>query len=143
MQELGPLEVVVLTLPGVDQQDEMLAILERIEGKSDVRVVDVAMVRRFADGTVDAIELAELPIEAQTPQRQAYAANHLLNEADIEELAGLVQEPGTSAMALIVERSWERDLAEVVQAAGGVLTAAGRIPADQVEEIASVTVVES
>ncbi len=46
-------------------------------------------------------------------------------------------------MALIVERSWERDLAEVVQAAGGVLTAAGRIPADQVEEIASVTVVES
>jgi len=135
METLGPLEVVVITFPGAEQQGELLAVLERIEAKSDVRVVDVAMVRRFADGSVDAIELADLPPEAQTEQRRAYAANHLLNEEDIGELAGLVQRPDTSAMALVVERTWEREIADAVHAVGGELTAAGRIPADQVEEV--------
>ncbi len=134
MQTLGPLEVVVLTFPGAENQGELLAVLERIEAKSDVRVVDVAMVRRFADGSVDAIELAELPLAAQTPQRQAYAATHLLNEDDITELAGLVQEPDTSAMALVVERSWELELAAEMAARGGALAGSARIPDDQLDE---------
>ena len=134
METLGPLEVVVITFPGAEQQGELLAVLERIEAKSDVRVIDVAMVRRFADGTVDAIELADLPPEAQTERRRGYAANHLLNEEDIAELAGLVQEPDTAAMAMVVERTWERELADAVHAVGGELTAAVRIPGDQVDE---------
>lgn len=138
MQTLGPLEVVVLTLPGAENQGELLAILERVEAKSDVRVVDVAMVRRFADGSVDAIELADLPEQARTPQRQAYAASHLLNEEDLAELAVLVQDLDSSAMALVVERTWERDIAEAVRAAGGELTAAARIPADQVDEVVAI-----
>jgi hypothetical protein len=140
MQTLGPLEVVVLTFPGAENQGEMLAVLERIEAKSDVRVVDVAMVRRFADGSIDAIELAELPLEAQTPRRQEYAATHLLNEDDITELAGLVQQPDTSAMALVVERTWEAELAEEARQHGGALTGSARIPDDQVDEVLAVAV---
>lgn len=138
MQTLGPLEIVVLTFPGAENQGELLAVLERVEAKSDVRVVDVAMVRRFADGTVDAIELAELPPGAQTPQRQAYAASHLLNEDDIAELAGLVREPDTTAMALVVERTWEAELADEMRRRGGALTGSARIPDDQVDEVLAV-----
>ena len=135
MDTLGPLEVVVLSFPGTEQDGKLLAILEKVEAKPDVRVLDVAVVRRFADGSLKAVELAELPPEVLTPQRRAYAANHLLDEEDLVEVADLVQDPDTSTMTMVIEHLWEKDIVAAVSAAGGAVVSAGRIPAGQVEEV--------
>jgi uncharacterized membrane protein len=136
MAELGPLELFVLVFPGTEPSGELLNVLATVEDSPAVRVIDVAVVRRHADGHVSAMELADMPPGAVTPARAGYAANHLLDEADLEEVAELLP-ADNSAMAIIVEHLWAIAVADAVQAAGGELAVSVRIPREHLDAAAA------
>jgi hypothetical protein len=133
---MGPLEILVLTFPGTQPRGELLTMLAEVEARPDLNVLDVAVVRRYADGTVKAVELADLPAgPAEVADRQRYAETRLFADEDIAEVAELVPEPDTSALAIVVEHTWPTGIAKSVRAAGGDLAATVQIPAEDVADI--------
>ena len=86
-------------------------------------MIDVLILTKDADGTVEATELGELGelrvIEAELGE--------LLAADDVEHLAAAM-EPGSTAGVLIWENLWAAPFASAVRRSGGQLIAGGRIP---------------
>jgi hypothetical protein len=124
---MGPLEILVLTFPGTRPGAELRGVVETVEARPDLKVRDAAVVSRSADRSVTSADVA---IAADRGDR-----DRLLAAEDIAEVAELVPEPDTSALAIVVEHAWATDLAEQVKAAGGTLTAAVRIPETSLDDM--------
>jgi hypothetical protein len=128
LDELGPVDYVVVEFPSGASNftGEMRAELRALIESELIRVIDVLILTKDADGTVeatefsDAGELGELQeIEAQLGELQA--------EDDIEHLAAAM-EPGSTAGVLVWENLWAAPFASAARRAGGQLIADGRIP---------------
>jgi hypothetical protein len=88
-----------------------------------IRILDVAFMAKNEDGTVDALDLAEI---AGFDEFEG-AASGLLGTDDLEEAAAALR-PGTSAAVLIWENRWAAPVAVALRRSGGELVASGRIP---------------
>jgi hypothetical protein len=127
LEELGPIDYVVLewqrgSLPG-DAAEMILDLVDR----GTIRVLDVAFVAKEADGSVTAIELADLGEASDHFAAFEGASSGLLDEQDLQE-AGAALQPGASAVVLVWENSWAGPLAAALRRSGGQLVASGRIP---------------
>jgi hypothetical protein len=99
-----------------------------------VRLLDVAVVMKDADGEVLILEMGELPNDVADAVRQIAGADRgLLSEEDLLEVAEAL-EPETTVAALLVEHLWAARFAGAVRAAGGELLSANRIPGDLVDQ---------
>jgi hypothetical protein len=125
--ELGPLELIVLTFPADRLAGGVAATLDRLAGAGDVRVVDAVLVRTDAAGGACAMELAELPGLRGTPATFEAIASGLITEADVDEIAAVV-DAGTDAVAVLVEHRWAADIAGQATASDGIMVASARIP---------------
>ena len=93
-----------------------------------VRLIDIAIVSKAADGAVSILETQELgPEVAEAFLQLTGEASGLLSEADLQEL-GEDLDPGTTAAALLFEHVWATRFAIAVRAAKGELVLAERIP---------------
>lgn len=129
----GPVEWIAIDFPGDDVAPAVVPAIARLVESGTVRIIDLLVVRRSADGGVAVTELDDL----DGPGRVALDAVDgdvlgLLNEDDLpviaEELA-----PGSTALVVVWESLWAAELAAVVRDAGGVLLTHDRIPHDVVE----------
>ena len=128
LDELGPIDYLVVEFPAGqsnftgEMAEELLALVDA----GVIRVVDIIIVTKDADGTVDAMELADVedlgPLEALESELA-----ELLAEEDVEHLAAAM-EPGSTAGVLIWENLWAAPFASAARRAGGQLIADGRIP---------------
>jgi hypothetical protein len=102
--------------------------------KGLVRILDLAFVRKEADGSVAGLELSDLDGDGGL-DLTVYegASSGLLGEDDIQEAAEVLQ-PGSSAGILVYENVWAAPLATEVRRSGGQLVASGRIPVQAVLE---------
>lgn len=57
---MGPLEFLVLSLPGAAPTAAAVTALGRLRASGDVRVIDTLVVSRGRDGTVGTAELADI-----------------------------------------------------------------------------------
>jgi hypothetical protein len=101
---------------------ELLALVD----SGTIRVIDVLILTKNEDGTVEAKELSDIeelgPLEAVEAQLA-----ELLAAEDVENLAAAM-DPGSTAGVLIWENLWATPFASAARRSGGQLIATGRIP---------------
>ena len=129
---LGPVEYIVIGFPGNKFKGDILPALGDLVSGGLIRVMDLAFVKKDADGSVLAFELEDLATEEAEAFAFEKAIGDLLNEEDLMLIADEL-EPDTSAAVLIWENLWARRFAKSVREAGGVLVDSNRIPYELVE----------
>ena len=130
MDELGPIDYLVVEFPAgkADFSGEMAAQLKALVEAGTVRVLDVLIITKDADGAVDAFELHEFEDDQVGALRELGSEfAQLLSEEDVGHIAAAL-EPGTVAAALVWENAWAAPFASSIRHSGGQLVASGRIP---------------
>jgi hypothetical protein len=128
LDELGPVDYLVVEFPAGasnftgEMAKELLALVDA----GTIRVIDVLILTKNEDGTVEAKELSDIeelgPLEAVEAQLA-----ELLAAEDVENLAAAM-DPGSTAGVLIWENLWATPFASAARRSGGQLIATGRIP---------------
>ena len=126
--QIGPLDVAVLVFEDGALHTDLAPALLELHHSGVVHVLDDALVRRAADGTVSVEELVESEVAG------AFApldSDHLdlLSEDDLAEVAATLA-PGSAALVLVWENTWAARLAAAVRASGGEVRELLRIPHD-------------
>jgi hypothetical protein len=128
--ELGPVDYVVVAFPAgqADFSGEMASELRALMDSDTVRVLDLVLVTKDVDGSVEGTELRDAD-DSEVGQLRAAEADLavLLAESDIDEIGGVL-EPGSSAAVLVWENTWAAPFGSAVRRSGGQLVASGRIP---------------
>jgi hypothetical protein len=128
-EELGPIDYVVLEWPTSHPNagGEVAPLLIDLVDRGIIRIFDIAFIAKDEDGTVTAIDLAQLDGEGAGFAEFEGASSGLIGEDDFQD-AGSVLEPGTSAAILVWENLWAAPVAIALRKSGGQLVASGRIP---------------
>lgn len=128
IDELGPVDYLVVEFPGSDFKGEILPELADLVNRGIVRVLDLVVIKKDADGSYEAFEFDDLdtgPLgEIRELERELA---DLLSEDDVTAVAETL-EPGSAAGLLVYENLWAAAFASSVRRAGGRLVANGRIP---------------
>ena len=128
--ELGPVDYVVVAFPAgqADFSGEMASELRALMDSGTVRVLDLVLLTKDVDGSVEASELRDAD-DSEVGQLRAALGDLavLLAESDVEEI-GSVLEPGSTAAVLVWENSWAAPFGSAVRRSGGQLVTSGRIP---------------
>ena len=128
LDTLGPVDYVVVEFPAGASNftGEMATELVALVDAGTIRVIDVLILTKDEDGSVDAMELSD--VEDLGPLREVEAQlAELLAADDVAHLAAAM-EPGSTAGVLIWENLWAAPFASAARRAGGQLIADGRIP---------------
>ena len=128
MDELGPVDYLVVEFPPGHQNfnGEMATELAKLVDSRIVKVLDLIIIAKHDDGTIDALEIDDLDELDDLRAIEAGIAE-ILAADDIEHLAESM-EPGTVAGVLVYENSWAAPFASAARRAGGQMIASGRIP---------------
>ena len=128
VDELGPVDWIVVEFPGSRFNGEMAPALTDLVARDLIRVLDLLILKKDADGSIEAFELSDLD-ESEIGELRGYEAElaMLLSEDDVTAVAAAV-EPGSSAAVLVWENLWAAPFASAVRRSGGQLVASGRIP---------------
>jgi hypothetical protein len=127
-EELGPVDYLVVEFPAGAQNfsGEMAEELARLSESGVIRVLDILILQKNEDGSVDALEIDETPAVDALRALEADVAEILAAE-DVELLAEAML-PGSVAGVLVWENRWAGPFASAARRAGGQLIATGRIP---------------
>jgi Family of unknown function (DUF6325) len=128
LDELGPVAYVVVEFPAGSSNftGEMAKELLSLVDRGLIRVIDVLILTKGDDGSVEAMELSDVADLGELETLEAELAE-LLAEEDVEHLAAAM-EPGSTAGVLIWENLWAAPFASAARRSGGQLIANGRIP---------------
>jgi hypothetical protein len=128
VDELGPVDWIVVEFPGSRFSGQIAPALLDLVERDLVRVLDLLVLKKDADGSLEAFELSDLD-EGEIGELRTYESElaMLLSEEDVNSLAAAI-EPGSSAGVLIWENIWAAPFASAVRRSGGQLVASGRIP---------------
>ena len=125
---IGPVEYIVVHFAGNRFTGAIAPALAELVEQGLVRIIDLAVVSKDADGSVAILEMQELsPEVAAAFVKLEGAVSGLLSEADLDAVAEAL-EPGNTAAALLFEQVWATRFAEAVRAANGTLVLSERIP---------------
>ena len=128
LDELGPVDYVIVEFPAGASSftGEMAAELRALVDSGTIRVIDVLILTKDADGTVEATELSDIEELGELQAIETELAE-LLAAEDVDHLAAAM-EPGSTAGVLIWENLWAAPFASAARRSGGQLIAGGRIP---------------
>ncbi len=128
IDELGPVDYLVVEFPAGHSNftGDGAKELTRLVESETIRVLDLLILKKNDDGTVDAFEIDDLPEVDELRAAEGDLAE-LLSAGDVADLAESI-EPGTTAAALVYENRWAAPFASALRHAGGQLVASGRIP---------------
>ena len=133
MEEIGPIDYVVLAFPGNQFKGEIVPALEDLVRAGTVRIIDTAFVGKDEQGEVFALEVTELDPDVQEAlDTLNIELQGLFNDEDLLAI-GQDLEPNSSAAVLVWENVWAREVAQAIRDAGGVLVAFERVPHDIVQ----------
>jgi len=128
IDELGPVDWIVVEFPGSKFNGEIAPALRDLVDRRLIRVLDLLVLKKEEDGSLEAFELSDLD-PGEVGELRAYESElaMLLSEDDVTAVAAAV-EPGASAAVLVWENVWAAPFASAVRHSGGQLVASGRIP---------------
>ena len=128
LAELGPVDYIVVEFPAGasnftgEMAKELLALVDA----GTIRVIDILILTKNDDGSVDAMELSDIEELGELRALEAELAE-LLAADDVVNLAAAM-DPGSTAGVLIYENTWAAPFASAARRSGGQLIANGRIP---------------
>jgi Family of unknown function (DUF6325) len=126
LDEMGPIDYVVIEWPNRQPSGEATPLLLELVDRGIIRILDIALLAKDADGTVGALDFADLASDSGFGELVG-ATSGLLGQDDLDEAARAL-EPGTAAAILLFENRWAAPFARAVRQSGGQLVANGRIP---------------
>ena len=129
--EMGPIDYLLVEWPGKQPEGEIAPYLVDLVDRGLIRILDLVFLAKGEDGTIAAMEIADVGGEVAELAIFEGASSGLLDDEDIDE-AGTALEPGTSAALLVYENTWAGPFAAAVRRSGGQLVASGRIPVTDV-----------
>src|SRR3954463_4158051 len=128
LDQLGPVDYAVVEFPAGassftgEMTNELVALVE----SGMIRLIDVMILTKDDDGSVEAIELSDVPELGRLEALEAELAE-LLAADDVAHLAAAM-DPGSTAGVLIWENLWAAPFASAARRSGGQLIADGRTP---------------
>ena len=128
LDRLGPVDYIIVEFPAGasnftgEMAKELLALVD----SGTIRVIDVLILTKNEDGSVDATELSDIEELGPLQAVEAQLAE-LLAAEDVAHLAAAM-DPGSTAGVLIWENLWAAPFASAARRSGGQLIADGRIP---------------
>jgi len=128
LEEMGPIDYVVVEFPGSGMTGEGLPLLVDLVDRGIIRIIDLLFVKKELDGSLTALELSGAT-GGGIPELAVFegAASGLLGEEDLAEAASVI-EPGNSAGVLVYENAWAAPFAAALRRGGAQMVASGRIP---------------
>ena len=128
LDELGPVDYVIVEFPAgaANFTGEMAKELIALVDKGIIRVIDLIILVKDGDGSIDAIELEDIEELGELRTLEAELAE-LLAEEDVVNLAAAM-DPGSTAGVIVYENLWAAPFGSAARRAGGQLIANGRIP---------------
>lgn len=134
--DIGPIDYLVVEYPGSRPTGEALPYLVDLVDRGLIRILDLVFVRKDPDGSVAAVDIADLTRDADADAGADLAVfegatSGLLGQDDIEE-AGKAIGPGSAAAILMYENRWAAPFARALRRSGARLVAVGRIPVQEV-----------
>jgi hypothetical protein len=128
LDDLGPVDYLIVEFPPDEANftGEIADAVTKLHDAGTIRVMDIVILVKDADGNLDAHEVSDLENVGEIQRLQAQLVETLA-EQDIADL-GAAMEPGTIAAVLIYENLWAAPFAAAVRHSGGRLVATGRIP---------------
>jgi amphi-Trp domain-containing protein len=126
--EMGPVDYLVVEFPAGQSNfnGEMAAELAALADAGIIRLLDLLILQKDADGSVEALEVDDLEGVDELRKLETEIAEILAAE-DVAHLAEAM-EPGSVAGVVVWENSWAAPFASAARRAGGQLIASGRIP---------------
>jgi hypothetical protein len=140
LEEMGPIDYIVLEWPGKQPSGEVAPLLVDLVDRGIIRILDIAFMVKGEDGSVAAIDIGAVNGGSGGWDAFDGASTGLLGNEDVEEAAAAL-EPGTSAAVLVWENRWAAPVAVALRRSGGQLVASGRIPVQAL--LASLDAVEA
>jgi len=127
IEEMGPIDYLLVEWPERQPHGELAPQLVDLVGRGLIRILDLVFMAKAADGTVEVLEISDMPTLAVLEG----ASSGLVDDEDLETAAA-VMEPGTSAALLIYENTWAAPFAIAMRKSGGQVVSNGRIPVQQI-----------
>lgn len=128
IDELGPIDYIVVEFPGNQMTGEGLPILVDLVDRGVIRIIDLVFFTKGDDGSVAMVEIADFDGDGELDLAIFEGATSgVVGEDDVQEAAAAV-EAGSSAALLVYENRWAAPFAAAVRRGGGQLVAFGRIP---------------
>ncbi len=131
LDELGPVDFVIVEFPAgaANFTGEMAEQLVSLAKNGIIRVIDLIILVKNDDGSIDAMELDDLDYLDDLGELRTLEAElaELLAEEDVVNLAAAM-DPGSTAGVIVYENLWAAPFAAAARRAGGQLIANGRIP---------------
>ena len=132
---IGPVEYIAIAFPGNKFSGEIVPAIKELQDAGTIRVLDLVIISKDAEGNVAAIEMSEAsPEEQASLAALGVESRNLLGQEDFEDI-GAALDPNSTAALMIWENVWAARFAKSLRDADGILIANGRIPAALVEEI--------
>jgi len=128
LDELGPVDYLVIEFPAGASNftGEMARELLALVDAGTIRVIDILILTKADDGSIDAVELSDVGELGELEALEAELAE-LLAAEDVAHLAAAM-DPGSVAGVLVYENVWAAPFAAAARRSGGQLIANGRIP---------------
>lgn len=132
---LGPIELIVVKFPGSQFTGGLIPALRELVERETIRIVDILLVRKDAQGAVNLFEISDLVGDEYTifdPIVSEVAG--LLTEDDVQDLThGL--ENNSHAALMLFENTWATRFRDAVLDAKGELVLSERIPHAVITEL--------
>jgi len=129
-------EFVVVGFAGTEV-DRRLADALRVQvAKGTIVIIDLLFLQKNLEGQVRSFELDEVAHDGLYADFNGIAqeVDGLISPEDVIEVAESMR-PGTTAMFILFEHTWLRDLKSAVEASDGEVLFAERIPGDVVDAV--------
>jgi hypothetical protein len=129
---LGPVSYLVVEFPGSKMTGEGFSELVDLVDRGLIRILDLRFVTRDVDGSIRALELADIDRDGRFDLAVFEGVSSgLLDDSDFADAQAVI-EPGSSAGILIFENRWATPFTQALRAGDAQLVAAGYIPQDAI-----------
>jgi hypothetical protein len=128
--ELGPVDIVVIGFPpDAPRTGESIPLFVDLVDRGIIRVLDVMIIEKAADGTVARLEISELGGEVSA-ELDVFdgASTGMLGDEDATTAGGAMQ-AGEAAVLICFENAWAAPFVSSVHRNGGRVIAYERVPA--------------
>jgi hypothetical protein len=128
VEELGTIDWILVEFTGKEMSGELVPPLLDLVDRRLIRILDVLILLKDADGAVDVLAVEDLDPELVGDLGPlAGASSGLLADEDAA-LAAEALTPDSFAALLVYENLWSAPFSAAVRRAGGQLVDSGRIP---------------
>jgi hypothetical protein len=132
IDDLGPVDYLVVEFPAGQSNfnGEMAAELASLNRAGTIRLLDLLILQKDADGAIEAFEVDDFDAVDELVELEGEIAE-ILAAKDIANLAESMH-PGSVAGCIVWENRWAAPFASATRRAGGQQIASGRIPIEAI-----------